>query len=48
MLRLRPYKACDAETIVTWIKDEMTFYKWSAGRLGQYPITADDMNTYYQ
>lgn len=22
MLRLRPYKACDAKTIVSWCKDE--------------------------
>lgn len=47
MLRLRPYKACDAETIVSWIKDETTFYKWSADRYGKYPITADDMNALY-
>lgn len=48
MLRLRPYKACDAETIVTWIKDERTFYKWSAGKLGQYPLTAKYLNAYYE
>ena len=47
MLRLRPYKACDAETIVSWIKDEKTFYKWSADRYKKYPITADDMNAFY-
>lgn len=48
MLRLRPYKACDAEAIVTWIQDETTFYKWSAGRMGPYPITAEYLNTYYE
>lgn len=47
MLRLRPYKACDAETIISWIKDERTFYKWSADRYKKYPITADDMNAFY-
>lgn len=47
MLRLRPYKACDAETIVSWIKDERTFRKWSADRYEHYPITADDMNAHY-
>lgn len=47
MLRLRPYKACDAETIVSWIKDERTFRKWSADRYEHYPITADDMNAQY-
>ena len=25
MLRLRPYKPCDAQTIVTWLKDEKSF-----------------------
>lgn len=29
MLRLRPYKNCDAKTIVTWCKDEISFRKWS-------------------
>lgn len=47
MLRLRPYKACDAEKIISWIKDERTFYKWSADRYKKYPITADDMNALY-
>lgn len=47
MLRLRPYKACDAKTIVSWIKDERTFYKWSADRYEHYPITAEDMNALY-
>ncbi len=30
MLRLRPYKPCDAEIIVSWQIDEDTFLKWSA------------------
>ena len=28
MLRLRPYKKCDAKRIVSWIKDEISFRKW--------------------
>ena len=47
MLRLRPYKACDAQTIVSWIKDETAFRKWCADRFERYPITADDMNVQY-
>ena len=47
MLRLRPYKRCDAERIVSWIQDEESFYKWSAGILGDYPITAEDLNAHY-
>ena len=47
MLRLRPYKSCDGEAVVSWIKDETAFYKWSAGRLKHYPVTADELNAYY-
>lgn len=48
MLRLRPYKACDAQTIIRWIKDEYAFRQWSADRYDKYPITAEDMNLYYE
>ena len=47
MLRLRPYKPSDAETILKWIKDEDAFRKWSTDRYPHYPITADDMNHKY-
>ena len=47
MLRLRPYKRCDADKIVSWIQDEEAFYKWSAGVLGAYPITAEALNAHY-
>ena len=47
MLRLRPYKPCDAKTILGWIKDEDAFWKWSTDRYPHYPITADDMNYKY-
>lgn len=47
MLRLRPYKACDAQAITKWIKDEHSFYQWSADRFGHYPIVPKDMNDYY-
>ena len=39
MLGLRPYKKEDADTILSWSKDEKGFYQWSAGILGKYPIT---------
>ncbi len=39
MLGLRPYKKEDAQTILSWTKDERAFYKWSAGVMGDYPIT---------
>jgi len=47
MLRLRPYKACDAQIITQWLKSEYAFRQWSADRYGKYPITAEDMNLYY-
>ena len=47
MLKLRPYKACDAETIVSWCKDEMSFRKWTSDRYDSFPITAEDMNKKY-
>lgn len=39
MLRLRPYKKEDANTIISWNQDERAFYQWSAGVMGAYPIT---------
>ena len=47
MLGLRPYKACDAETVVSWVGDECAFRKWCADRYESYPITAEDMNRHY-
>lgn len=47
MLRIRPYKPADAIKVVGWIKDEMSFRKWCADRYDSYPITADDMNRFY-
>lgn len=47
MLRLRPYKPCDAPAIVSWIGDEIAFRKWCADRFAAYPITAEDLNRHY-
>ena len=47
MLRLRTYKACDAETIVSWCKDEETFRRWTSDRYDHFPITAEDINQKY-
>lgn len=47
MLRLRPYKACDANFITKWTQKEYAFRQWSADRYSKYPITARDMNAYY-
>lgn len=47
MIRLRPYKPCDAKSIVTWCKDERTFLLWGGDRLGKFPISEDIMNHKY-
>ena len=39
MLRIRPYKKADAETILSWCRDKRAFYQWTAGVMGDYPIT---------
>lgn len=41
MLRLRPYQDTDADTILTWPMDEKAFYQWTAGKLGEYPLTKE-------
>ena len=41
MLRLRPYRKNDSHKIVTWAEDEKTFYKWSEGRLGSFPVSPE-------
>ncbi len=39
-MEIRPYKSSDAETILSWCDNEKAFYEWSAGILGDFPITA--------
>lgn len=48
MLRLRPYKKCDAEKIASWIQGERSFYQWSAGILGEYPFSGEKLKAHYQ
>ena len=42
MIRIRPYKASDADTILSWCQEEKAFYQWTAGKFGNYPITQKD------
>lgn len=44
MLRLRPYISEDAEQILSWCKDEKAFYKWTAGVLGDYPLSKEQFS----
>lgn len=41
MIRIRPYKDSDEVKILSWCTDEESFYKWTAGILGEYPITSE-------
>lgn len=45
MIRLRPYKSSDAAAILSWCKTEKEFYQWTAGRLGEYPITEKEFDS---
>lgn len=47
MIRLRPYKRCDAQYITSWIKDEYSFRQWCADRYDCYPIDEIMMNNQY-
>ena len=47
MLRLRPYKSCDAATIAEWIRDKDVFLKWGGELFGEFPISADVINWKY-
>ena len=47
MLRLRPYKPCDAKAIARWCWDEKTYQLWGGELIGPYPLTADMLNEAY-
>ncbi len=47
MLRLRPYKPCDAIAIASWIKNERALRLWSSDRFGDFPISAEAINDKY-
>jgi len=48
MLRLRPYKSCDSETIARWISDRDVFLKWGGDRFGAYPVSAETIDEKYR
>lgn len=41
IIRIRPYKTTDANTILSWCQDEKAFYQWTAGVMGG-PITQNE------
>jgi endo-1,4-beta-xylanase len=49
ILRLRPYKKSDSQLITGWAnKDEVIYYKWSAGMFGDFPIAAEKLDDIYR
>lgn len=47
-MKLIEYKNEDAKIITSWIKDEISLYKWSADRIQKFPIEANDLNECYK
>ena len=47
-LTLRPYQPSDAVVITSWLKSEYLMRQWCADRYERYPVTPEDMNTYYE
>ena len=47
MIRLRPYKSCDAKVIAEWIKDKEVYMKWGGELFGEFPISAEVIDDKY-
>lgn len=47
MFILRHFENDDAQTIISWIKDEHSFLQWSADTYKKYPIYPSDMLARY-
>ena len=47
-MTLRPFTINDAPIILSWIKDETAFRKWSADRYPVYPPMHEDMLAQYE
>ena len=46
-MKFRPYKSADAQTILSWVRDEETFRRWVTDRYPRYPISPAEMNEKY-
>lgn len=46
-MRLRDFAPEDAEAICGWIRSEKELYRWSADRLGQYPLLPETLRQHY-
>ena len=48
MLKLRPYKSCDAQAIAKWVQDKDVFVKWGGERFGDHPVSAETIDKKYR
>ena len=48
MLKLRPYKSCDAQAIAKWVEDKDVFTKWGGERFGDHPVSAETIDQKYR
>jgi RimJ/RimL family protein N-acetyltransferase len=48
MLKLEKFKESDAEIVAGWIKDKNTFDMWSAGKMGEYPLSSSTLIGIYK
>ncbi len=46
-MKLRKYRKEDSAVICGWIRDEESLYKWSADRIGIFPLPAEALNDNY-
>lgn len=47
-ISIRSYQPSDAFVITSWLKSEYLMRQWCADRYERYPVTPEDMNTYYE
>ncbi|MGB4661672.1 MAG: GNAT family protein [Mobilitalea sp.] len=45
MLRLRPFKICDAKDLLSWVQEERVFSMWCANKF-EYPLTENQIKAY--
>ena len=43
-LIIKPFNSSYIDTILSWTSDLESFYRWSAGVLGSYPIDSNKFN----
>ncbi len=47
MLKLISYQKSDAAHLIKWLKNETVFRYWCADHYEKFPITADEINAFY-